>query len=135
MPYETAAISAQVLCTPYNHAPCHFIQSHIRQVYVCLSVTCHLHFWQNDRDLLRAIAVTRGWNGYRNRSQIWSVGWLHFVDKKYNNVELSPERYVSPLVFNAQSTSTVISGRSRRGETSALTATNKQYKKLKTETC
>ena len=67
--HETAAISAQVLCTPYNHAPCHFMQSHIRKVYVCLAVTCHLHFWQNDRDLLRATAVTRGWNGYRKKSQ------------------------------------------------------------------
>ena len=28
-----------------------------------------MHFWQNDRDLLRATAVTRGWNGYRNKSQ------------------------------------------------------------------
>ena len=35
-------------------------------VCVCLAVTCHLHFWQNDRDLLLATAVTRGWNGYRN---------------------------------------------------------------------
>ena len=26
-------------------------------MYVCLAVTCHLHFWQNDRDLLRATAV------------------------------------------------------------------------------
>ena len=69
MPHETAAVSAQVLCTPYNHAPCHIMQSHIRKVYVCLAVTCHLHFWQNDRDLLRATAVTRGWNGYRNKSQ------------------------------------------------------------------
>ena len=34
-----------------------------------LAVTCHLHFWQNDRGLLRATAVTRGWNGYRNKSQ------------------------------------------------------------------
>ena len=34
-----------------------------------LAVTCHLHFWQSDRDLLRATAVTRGWNGYRNKSQ------------------------------------------------------------------
>ena len=26
---------------------------------VCvLGVTCHLHLWQNDRDLLRAIAIT-----------------------------------------------------------------------------
>ena len=51
---------AQVLCTSYkyNYAPC-----------ACLAVTCHLHFWQNDRDLLRATAVTWGWNGYRNKSQ------------------------------------------------------------------
>ena len=28
-------------------------------MYACLTVTCHLHFWQNDRDLLRATAVTR----------------------------------------------------------------------------
>ena len=61
--------SRHVLCTPYNHAPCHFMQSHIRKLYACLAVTCHLHFWQNDRDLLRATAVTRGWNGYRNKSQ------------------------------------------------------------------
>ena len=69
VPHETAAISAQVLCTPYNHAPCHFMQSHIRKVYACLAVTCHLHFWQNDRDLLCATVVTRGWNGYGNKSQ------------------------------------------------------------------
>ena len=41
----------------------------IRKVHACLAVTCHLHFWQNDRDFLRATVVTRGWNGYRNRSQ------------------------------------------------------------------
>ena len=69
VPHETAAVSAQVLCTPYNHAPCHFMQSHIRKKYAYLAVTCHLHFWHNDRDLLHATAVTRGWNGYRNKSQ------------------------------------------------------------------
>ena len=69
VPHETAAISAQVLCTPYNHAPCHFMQSHIRKVYACLAVICHLHFWRNDRGLLRATVVTQGWNGYRNKSQ------------------------------------------------------------------
>ena len=69
VPHETAAVLAQVLCTPYSHAPCHFMQSHICKVYVCLAVTCHLHFWQNDRDLLRATAVTRGWNGHQNKSQ------------------------------------------------------------------
>ena len=58
-----------VLFTPYNHAACHFMQNHIHNVYACLAVTCHLHFWQNDRDLLRAAAVTWGWNRYRNKSQ------------------------------------------------------------------
>ena len=61
--------SRRVLCTPYNHAPSHFMQSHIRKVYACLAVTCHLCFWQNDRGLLRATAVTRRWNGYQNKSQ------------------------------------------------------------------
>ncbi len=61
--------SWRVLCTPYNHAPCHFMQSHICKVYACLAVTCHLHFWRNDRGLLRATEVTRGWNGHRNKSQ------------------------------------------------------------------
>ena len=37
------------------------------RVYACLGVTCHLHFWQNDRGLLRATVVTRGWNGHRIR--------------------------------------------------------------------
>ena len=64
VPQEIAAVSAQVLCTPYNHAPCHFMQSHTRKVYACLAVTCHLHFWQNDLDLLRATVVIQGWNGY-----------------------------------------------------------------------
>ena len=65
VPHETAAVSAQFLCTPYNHAPCHFMQSHIRKVYACLAVTWHMHLCQNDRGLLRATAITRGWNGYR----------------------------------------------------------------------
>ena len=45
------------------------MQSHIRKVCVCLAVTCHLRFWQNDQGLLRATAVTRGWNRYQNKSQ------------------------------------------------------------------
>ena len=61
--------SQSVLCTLYNHASCHFMQSHICKVYACLAVTCHLHFWQNDRGLLHATVVTRGWSGYRNKSQ------------------------------------------------------------------
>ena len=40
----------------------------IRKVHACLAVIGYLHFRQNDRDLSRAAAVTRGWNGYRNKS-------------------------------------------------------------------
>ena len=69
VPHESAVVSAQVLCTPYNHAPCHFMQNHICKVYACLAVTCHLHFWQNDWDLFRATVATRGWNRYWNKSQ------------------------------------------------------------------
>ena len=52
-----------------TNAEARFNKIHIRKVYACLAVTCHLHFWQNDRDFLRATVVTRGWNRYRNKSQ------------------------------------------------------------------
>jgi len=39
-------------------------------MHACLAVTCHLHFWQNDRDRFRATALTRERNGYRNKSQL-----------------------------------------------------------------
>ena len=67
---ETAAISASSV---YTIQPCtmsrHFMHSYIRKMNACLVVTCHPHFWQNDRDLLRATAVTRGWDVHRNKSQ------------------------------------------------------------------
>ena len=31
-----------------HHTTCHFMQSHICKVHLCLAVTCQLHFWQND---------------------------------------------------------------------------------------
>ena len=39
---------------------CHPTPTWLRQVYFRLTVTCHLHFWQNTRGLLRATAVTQG---------------------------------------------------------------------------
>ena len=36
---------------------------------IYLSLPCHLHFWQNDRHLSRATAITLGLNGYRNKSR------------------------------------------------------------------
>ena len=59
VPHETAAVSAQVLCTPYNLALCHFMQSHRRKVHACLAVACHLHFWQNDRSFMCCCAISR----------------------------------------------------------------------------
>ena len=77
VPHETAAVSAHVLCTPYNHAPVYSITSCeatcIRRLHMCLDVTCHLRFWQNDRDLLRATAVTRGWNVNQNKESAQKV--------------------------------------------------------------
>ena len=90
VPQESAARESQsrrVLCTPYDHAPCHFMQSHIHKVYACLAVTCHLRFWQNDRGLLHATAVTLGWNGYRRvstESWPWRRKFSHHSSRDLN---------------------------------------------------
>ena len=56
-----------------HHTTMHYVTSfkatYIRSVYAYLAVTCHLHFWQNDRDLLHATGVTQVWNGYWSKSQ------------------------------------------------------------------
>ena len=53
VPCETAAVSAYVLCTPYNHTPVYSVTlfKGMCRVHVCLSVTCT--FWQNDKDVLQ----------------------------------------------------------------------------------
>ena len=38
-------------------------------IHACLGVTCHLHFWQNDRGLLHATAVTQLVEWTPNKSQ------------------------------------------------------------------
>ena len=66
VPRETAGVSAHVLRAPCNHAPVCCVTL-VKATYVgCMHVS---HFWQNDLELLCATAVTRGWNGYRNKSQ------------------------------------------------------------------
>ena len=61
VPHETAAISARSVNTIQPRTTSrHFMQIHIHKVHACLAVTCHLRFWQNDRDLLRATVVTQG---------------------------------------------------------------------------
>ena len=70
VPRETAAVTVRsVYTTQARIMSRHFTQSHIRRVYACLAVTCHLRFRQNDRGLLRATAVRRGWNGQQHKSQ------------------------------------------------------------------
>ena len=54
---------------PSTSLQCHFMQSHIFRVCMCLAVTCHVHFWQCDWDLLCATVVTQGRNGYQSKSQ------------------------------------------------------------------
>ena len=73
-----------------NHAPCHFIPKHVRTMHACLAVTCHLHFWQNDRDLFRASAVTRERNGYRNSSQLRKMTLEKNIMKKRREEKHSP---------------------------------------------
>ena len=86
--------SRHVLCTPYNHAPCHFMQSHIRKVHTCLAVTCHLHFWQNDRDLLRATAVTRCGTDTKIRVSTESWPWRrNFSRRSCRDSNLNPQPF------------------------------------------
>ena len=58
-----------------TNAEARFNKSHIRKVYACLAVTCHLHFWQNDRDFLRATVVTRGGTDTEIRVSTESRPW------------------------------------------------------------
>ena len=53
-----------------------------------------LHFWQNDQDLLRATAVTRGQNRYRNKSQ---------------NRKLTLEKKILPLLLQGLKPVTMLS--------------------------
>ena len=98
VPRETAAFSVRYACTIQ---PCiisrHFKQSHILRVHVCLVVTCLLHFWQNDRDLLRAAVGARGWNGYRSKSQRRNLT----PDKK--NKKILPSLHVGTQRFGHES--------------------------------
>ena len=52
--------SRRVLCTTIHQLTLSLYSKPLSKVHVCFAVTCYLHFWQNGRDLLCAIAVTRG---------------------------------------------------------------------------
>ena len=54
---------------PYTSLQCPSSEATCMGCACGLSVTCHLYVWQNGFDLLRATSLTRGRNGYRNKSQ------------------------------------------------------------------
>ena len=60
---------------------------------------CNLppHFWQNDRDLIRATAVTRGWNGhFNNNNNNNSIAVISGVQKLTALYNKSQHRKVDP---------------------------------------
>ena len=74
VPYETAAVSMQVLCTAYNHVPCHFMQSHINRTSAGVSL---------GRAALRGLvtlcrtAVCRDVTLHaHSNTKVTNVGWL-----------------------------------------------------------
>ena len=102
VPRETADVSVHVLCTPYNHAPVYnviFLRSHICRVHVCLSVTRHLHFWKNGRDLLHSTALTRGWTDTEIR--VSTKSWLR--RKQILPPQLNSCRESNPRPFDYES--------------------------------
>ena len=66
--------SRRVLCTSYNHAPCHFMQSQIRNVLAYLSVTCHLHF--QSPGFLRATSSLHRISNALNRKRFQEINDL-----------------------------------------------------------
>ena len=76
VPCETAATLACSLYTIQSCTmSCHFMQSHIRTVHACLTVTCHPHFWQNYWDLLCATVVHGGGTDTETRVSTESWPW------------------------------------------------------------
>ena len=54
----------------------------MRKVYACLAATCHAHFGQNDRDLLRAtVLLVSGHDGISDIKIFWSVDVIPSVEE------------------------------------------------------
>ena len=70
---ETAAVSVHTFSVHntimLQKSASFHLKLHVGCIHVCLAVTCHLHLWQNDWDILRATAVTWWWNRHENKSQ------------------------------------------------------------------
>ena len=70
-------------------------------MYACLGVTCHLSFCQNDRGLLRATAVTGGWNEHQIRVSRQSELWRRkFSRRSCRDSNSQPFDYESSALTN-----------------------------------
>ena len=73
-------------------------------VCACFGVTCHPYFWQNDRGLLHATAVTWGWSGHwsghrlrlRTESWPWRRKFSHRVCREWNSQAFDHESGAPP---------------------------------------
>ena len=61
----------------------------------CWAVTCHVHFWQNKGGLLRAIAVTLGWNMATKDSALTA-------DPAEENSPAAPAPGIEPTTFQTR---------------------------------
>ena len=65
---DCCRFSARYLYTiqPCTCLQCHFIWSHIHGVHLYWAVTCHLHFWQNDKCQKTMGTLPQVWAGDQN---------------------------------------------------------------------
>ena len=95
---STDVVYLQCLSTlqPCTSLQCHFIWSYTRRVHVCLAVTSHVPFWQNDWDLLCATVVTPQWNWYKTSVGAESAGtWACDLTITLPSSSLSPSHKVT----------------------------------------
>jgi len=83
---------------PCNSLQCHFIQSHLRRVHARLALTCHLHFRQNDQNLLHATAVTRVGTDTEESEQKVDLGGKKEKKKERKKRRKKREEILPPLL-------------------------------------
>ena len=68
-------------------------------MYACLGVTRLLHFCQNEQGLLRATAVTWGWNGHWIRVSTESSLWRRKFSRCSAGIRISNLSITSPALY------------------------------------
>ena len=96
-------------------------QNHIPTVprCTCLAATCHLHVWQNEGDILRATAVTRGWNKYQNKSRhrkhTPNIAWKDVVNQCLEFAQkVDPGKKILPPLHTQDTCTVPLRGNQKR---------------------